>query len=359
MPATDSQSLDSPQLHRVGECLYRNVSSGIYQAIIKVGGKQYKKSLKTKDRKVAERFLSDFRNNASRLSRTTSASRVLFRELAGRWLDAQRSHLKPSSFRRRETSVGQLNKHIGGLTLRLITPNACDQWAARRAEGLSASTFNNERDTLRTILDYAKREGLLLDNPADHLARKKSSKTVIKCPTKEDFRKLVETLLKDPRSHEAANLVQLLAYSGMRLAEATSMRWEDVNFGAGKFIVTGGEVGTKNHEMREIPLSPALRAFLERLSAERKPAPADLVIRIASAKKALAHACREAGIPNFTHHSIRHFFVTNAIEVGINDKTIAKWVGHKDGGVLVAKTYGHLRDSHSYEMAKRMTFSIT
>lgn len=34
-------------------------------------------------------------------------------------------------------------------------------------------------------------------------------------------------------------------------------------------------------------------------------------------------------------------------------------MGHKDGGVLVAKTYGHLRDTHSFEMAKRMTFSAT
>ena len=40
-------------------------------------------------------------------------------------------------------------------------------------------------------------------------------------------------------------------------------------------------------------------------------------------------------------------------------KVIASWVGHKDGGVLVAKTYGHLRDTHSFEMAKRMTFSAT
>lgn len=40
-------------------------------------------------------------------------------------------------------------------------------------------------------------------------------------------------------------------------------------------------------------------------------------------------------------------------------KVIAGWVGHKDGGVLVAKTYGHVRDEPSFEMAKRMTFSAT
>ena len=54
---------------------------------------------------------------------------------------------------------------------------------------------------------------------------------------------------------------------------------------------------------------------------------------------------------------MRHYFCSNAIEAGVNFKVIAGWLGHSDGGVLVAKTYGHLRDTHSYEMAKRMVFS--
>jgi len=53
---------------------------------------------------------------------------------------------------------------------------------------------------------------------------------------------------------------------------------------------------------------------------------------------------------------MRHFFCSNAIEAGIDFKVIASWLGHKDGGILVAKTYGHLRAEHSAEMAKRMTF---
>jgi hypothetical protein len=42
----------------------------------------------------------------------------------------------------------------------------------------------------------------------------------------------------------------------------------------------------------------------------------------------------------------------------VDFKTIAGWLGHKDGGVLVATTYGHLRQEHSDAMAKRMTFDI-
>ncbi len=111
-----------------------------------------------------------------------------------------------------------------------------------------------------------------------------------------------------------------------------------------------------------MPLFPALRGFLERLHAERQPPPVQpdhFVVRIASAKRALETACTKAGLPDFTHHTFRHYFVSNAIEAGIDFKTIAAWVGHKDGGLLVARTYGHLRDVHSYEMAKRMTSSAT
>jgi hypothetical protein len=38
---------------------------------------------------------------------------------------------------------------------------------------------------------------------------------------------------------------------------------------------------------------------------------------------------------------MRHFFVSNALEKGMDFKTVAAWVGHKDGGLLVAKTCGH------------------
>ena len=158
-----------------------------------------------------------------------------------------------------------------------------------------------------------------------------------------------------------ADLVELLAYSGMRLSEATALTWPDVDFERGQFTVTGGAKGTKNHEVRTVPLFPALRSLLERIKAEREGgiAPTQRVVPIVTAKTGIRTACLKAGLAHFHHHLCRHFFVSQAIEAGVDFKTIAAWVGHKDGGVLVAKTYGHLRDTHSAEMAKRMTWSAS
>ncbi|MGH7940974.1 MAG: hypothetical protein ACREFR_07895 [Limisphaerales bacterium] len=39
--------------------------------------------------------------------------------------------------------------------------------------------------------------------------------------------------------------------------------------------------------------------------------------------------------------------------------TVSRWLGHKDGGALAMKTYGHLPDSHSTDMARKVVFSRT
>ncbi|MGE9293083.1 MAG: hypothetical protein ACQKBW_05685, partial [Puniceicoccales bacterium] len=56
---------------KVAECLYRNVSSGTYYALVKRSGKQIRRSLRTQDRKLAERRLKEFREQAARLSTST------------------------------------------------------------------------------------------------------------------------------------------------------------------------------------------------------------------------------------------------------------------------------------------------
>jgi hypothetical protein len=41
---------------------------------------------------------------------------------------------------------------------------------------------------------------------------------------------------------------------------------------------------------------------------------------------------------------------------GIDFMTIARWVGHKDGGTLIGKVCGHLSNEHAQAQAARMNF---
>ena len=42
----------------------------------------------------------------------------------------------------------------------------------------------------------------------------------------------------------------------MRLSEATNIKWGEIDF---ESFVSGGEVGTKNRQIRTVPLFPAMR----------------------------------------------------------------------------------------------------
>jgi integrase len=53
-------------------------------------------------------------------------------------------------------------------------------------------------------------------------------------------------------------------------------------------------------------------------------------------------------------HDLRHWTATHAIEMGVDVPTVSRWLGHKDGGALAMKVYGHLRDEHSLACAKRL-----
>jgi len=341
---------------KVAECLYRDDSSGVYYALLKKSGKQIRRSLKTDDRKLAERRLAEFKDKVSRLDLSQGKNRIIFGELATLCMNTWRTRLKPRSADSRENSINQLRPFFGTMPVRSITRLQCEQWAEQRSPQVAASTFNCDLESLRAILDYAQREGLIMDNPAKVVIRRKMNKAAIVIPTREQFTTLISTLRGlDSRYNTAADLVELLAYSGMRKAEANAFRLADVDFKRGSFTVTGGEQGTKNHEARVVPMFPVLQTFLERLQSENTRLPDQPLVPILDAKKALETACKLNGFPHFTHHSMRHFFVSNCLEKGVDFKTLAAWVGHKDGGLLVAKTYGHLRDTHSYEMAKRIT----
>ncbi len=70
-----------------GECLWRH-QSGKYYAIVRVAGKQIKRSLKTDDLALAKRRLRDFRRKVERVGTGGKAERPVPKAIPairGRW----------------------------------------------------------------------------------------------------------------------------------------------------------------------------------------------------------------------------------------------------------------------------------
>jgi integrase len=333
-----------PNFKRVAQCLYRNSANNIYYALVKKRGKQHRKSLKTSDRQLAGRRLIEFRGQIDRFVVPTKDRNITFIELAKDWFDTAKTRYKPSSARAAAGHLKQLNKHFGISPVRNITLTDIHNWEKSRGATVSASSFNHEKSVFVAILNHAIREGLILENRALTIARRKTPKRKIVIPSKEQFTTLVNTIRSfGCRAWDGADLIEILAYSGMRLSEATGMVWADIDFERSQFAVTGGAKGTKNHEARVVPLFPALRALFERIKQKKKVEQTEKVLGIGSAKKAIGHACKKAGLPHFHHHLFRHFFVSQAIENGVDFKTITAWEkGGMDSVWAMSRTFGRM-----------------
>lgn len=350
--------------------LVRNVQSGTYYARIRVGGKLIWKSLKTDRISVAKLRLSDFhKEERQRVSAQHAVARgkMLFDDALQTYRERLKGDhsLKDRSKTYREERITALVKSwpdLEAADISKISKTDCLSWAARFGEKASPSAFNNTVGTLKLVLDIAVEAGARYDNPAVHIKRKKVRQKLLHLPSQSEFAELVASIRTADGGwgRKCGDLVEFLAYGGFRKGEAARVAGNHCDFEKGEITIQGDPVtGTKNWEIRRIPMIPDMRRLLEGIRNERDNQEflTHPVMRVQECQGAISTACKKLGIPRFTHHDLRHLFATRCIESGVDIPTVSRWLGHKDGGALAMKTYGHLRDQHSSSMAQKVIFS--
>jgi integrase len=155
------------------------------------------------------------------------------------------------------------------------------------------------------------------------------------------------------RGTKGADLFDFLLFSGCRIESAREVRWEDVRWSKGELYFRKA----KRNRTYTIPLFPELRELLEQLKSESggTPDPKAKVLSNRSIQTVMRGACDALGIPRLSHHDLRHLFATRAIEAKVDLVVLAGWLGHKDAKMVLA-VYGHLRKTHSHELAAKMQF---
>jgi integrase len=148
------------------------------------------------------------------------------------------------------------------------------------------------------------------------------------------------------------------------MSEALRLKWSDVNWQR-KQLTIGADGLAKNHKARVVDFNPKLKAHLRAMKSRRAPDTEWLfpspqrggVDRPAKTfRESLLLARTAAKLPDFAFHDLRHFFISYCVMSGIDYMTIAKWVGHQDGGILIGKVYGHLSNEHAQIQAQRVRF---
>lgn len=350
--------------------LLRYRPSGKYYARFRLAGRTIWKSLKTTSFSVAKQRLPDVvrehRTKEEAVKAFANGKMTVGEAIVvyTQKIDADVS-LKPRSKDYRKLMIDFITRSWPSLVemdIRKITERDCSDWLMKYQNRYSPSVVNNSIGTLRGIFKSAIDMGARFNDPAANLRKVKIIPKRLQLPSREQFLNFVKEIGTSGagQSKDCANLVCLLAYSGMRIGETRFLTWADVNFKTNMLHVKGDPItATKNGETRMVPMIDELAALLAQMRAARSDESSEaIVMRVFECQKSMDTAAKKVGMKRITHHDLRHLYATICIESGVDIPTVSRWLGHKDGGALCMKTYGHLRQEHSSAQAKKVSFGM-
>jgi len=161
--------------------LIRYVPSGVYFCRIRVNGKLVRKSLKTDVLSVAKLRLADREKELRQTAdRETALQRGRGQMTFGEALKiyqnklANNVNIKTRTKEYYEQRIDALKRSWSGLenlNVKAISRKACEDWAVKF--GGSSTAFNNTVHVLRLILDICMEYGVIYENPAQYIERRK------------------------------------------------------------------------------------------------------------------------------------------------------------------------------------------
>ena len=188
-------------------------------------------------------------------------------------------------------------------------------------------------------------------NPWAGIARKRLDTHVRRVLTKEE----TDRMLAEAKG-ELRTLVAVCLYTGLRLGDACRLKWEDVRDGAVRVLTT------KRGKKVCVPLHPKLAeaigkrgkksGFVMPETARTYMSGKDGPSKVSREVKGLMERCgivtsvkangKKRARPDASAHSLRHTFVTRAIEAGVPPHVVQAVVGHSSAAMT--EHYTHLSD---------------
>lgn len=342
----------------------------------------------------------------NKLAQTGSPASSISTAITGYKHDRDRLKAKSlKTCRHENSSFSAWNTYAGTQTLADIGGKLLKDFAAWRMdvenqddEPLAGRTINLNVMALKHVVDWAVVEGWLPKFPEAWVWKDlpETPKPVRLITAEElDFLRHVRLINDDAlemidasKRHLAeaqkltgqafSDYLGLLALTGGREQETLAKRWSHANWDRRLLHFPGALAkagGGKPAEDRDVDFHDKLEAHLKNMYERRDPSsdymfPSESGGHIGSYRKQWEHArealkawhikhgkkeefaaelCDELGF-----HHLRHYFISMAVMAGIDYLTIARWVSHRDGGVLIGRKYGHLRAGHSAIQAEKL-----
>lgn len=323
--------------------MYRYRSSGTYYAVVRRSGKLIRRSLEVNHIEPAKRLLRDFlqeQENTATDAHKTFLDTYMEEFRSGRTGAAKtlKRYQKMADLVKTDWPGGS---HV---LLSKVDHNQCSKWLSQWNG--KVAQYNHGRQWLLAFFDFAVANRKLSRSPIDKrlLKAKRRPRVIRNAPTPEEFEAILAQVRAQPftdHSDDSADVLEFMGRAGVGQAETAGLKHEHINLVDGTIKL----FRVKTQTAFQIPIFPKVRPLIERLrKANPDAAPEARLFKLQDPKKALATACKRLKLPSFSQRSLRRMFIIDALRKGVPVKTISKWQGHQDGGVLILKTYSEVVD---------------
>jgi integrase/recombinase XerD len=214
-----------------------------------------------------------------------------------------------------------------------------------RERNLKPTSCNNR---IRAVNAYLKRLG-----SSHKVSRLKEPLRVLPTFAPSDIKRFLTWKPKTASGRRLQVLVLLLADTGVRIGEAVTLRWSDVDWDSLLLLVRG-----KGGKERRIPFSVELRRFLWRFRHEHQLVFCTRLGTQLGRRDALRDTkrlCSKLGIkvPERTMHAFRHSFAVNYLRRGGSVFHLQKALGHSS--LEMTRRYANLMTEDLQKIHQQVT----
>ncbi len=301
------------------------------------------------------------------------------------WLDEWlENYVKPSSkIRTYDNYVRLTTRHVkvklGNYELDDLTPIILQRFFTelmqsgnvRTGRGLSANSVNSIITVVQTSLKLAFDLGLCKEYTASRVKRPRKSEKEISCFSIAEQKK-IERFVRESKKRKLFGIL-LCLYSGLRVGELLALEWQDVDLAKGILSVNhschdGRDENGKFIRITDTPKTssskrviPLPKQILPLLKEHKKRGNSQYVvaddggvpISVRSYQRSFELMLKKLKIEHKGFHALRHTFATRALECGMDIKTLADILGHKNPTVTLNR-YVHSLMEHKVAMMNRL-----
>ena len=303
--------------------LWKRKSTGVYYAVWMEDGKQRKKSLKTSNRKIANRKLNNFIRElrAGKIKPISHGIRQTLYPFVDEFLEHIAATKSLTTYELYETALKKAKDSWGDIPLQHVTSRHIDKVMADMIKtGLAIPTVNKNYRHIKAALNKA-RSWKYIKNPID-FPKPIAEEEKVRYLSAIQLKSLISEI-DDP---EFVDFCMLSAYTGLRSSEIIRLTWDDADNPKGFLRISPKQ---KNKKESWIPINANARAILDRCKKRKE---GHKIFRFQSRQwvsKKFKKAARGSGLPDFRFHDLRHTCGSHLAMSGENEATIQKLMRHK------------------------------